>query len=108
VQMIPRYESGPSASVSSLPSVIAKVHQDMLELKQQLDEAHGEIDRLNRQLTGRRPESLPVLDIELRPLRRQVAFHCHPDRGGDDLLLRRLNALFDTLEELAIGARSSR
>jgi hypothetical protein len=36
--------------------------------------------------------------MKLRALRRQVAFHCHPDRGGDERLMQSLNALFDYLE----------
>lgn len=100
MESIQRYDRYEPAAAASLTSVIARVHQDMLDLKQQLDEAHMEIGRLRQQLTGRRGERLPNLDVELRPLRRQVAFHCHPDRGGDDALLKRLNALFDTLEAL--------
>ncbi len=35
---------------------------------------------------------------EIRPLRRQIVFYCHPDRGGDAILMRKLNAFFDALE----------
>jgi hypothetical protein len=41
--------------------------------------------------------------MKLRALRRQVSFHCHPDRGGDERLMQSLNALFDYLESSALA-----
>ena len=35
--------------------------------------------------------------IDLPGLRRDVAFYCHPDRGGDGNVMRRVNLLFDSL-----------
>jgi hypothetical protein len=70
----------------------------MVRLRTQLDEAHREICRLRNEL-GQVTAPPPVGGkTTLRALRRQVSFHCHPDRGGDERLMQRVNALFDYLE----------
>ena len=39
-------------------------------------------------------------DFDLRWLRRGLAFQCHPDRGGDEALMKDVNRLFDLLESI--------
>ena len=83
---------------SSLVSAIATVHSEFAQMKSQLRAAHAEIARLKRRpRRAARPPRLPEEDLS--SLRRHVAFHCHPDRSGDGDLMRRLNVLFDYLEQ---------
>jgi hypothetical protein len=63
------------------------------QMRVQLTEANHKIARLHEAL---RVRSLST--AELSTLRRRVAYYCHPDRGGDAELMRRLNVLFDRLE----------
>jgi hypothetical protein len=70
----------------------------MLQLRNQLREAHREISRLKKELRQATGPHLAIDRTKLRTLRRQVAFHCHPDRGGDERLMQHMNALFDSLE----------
>ncbi len=66
------------------------IHSKIASLQKELREARRKIETLER-----RPL---VAQSELSFLRRGVAFHCHPDRGGDALLMRQVNCLFDLLE----------
>jgi hypothetical protein len=87
--------SKPSAS---LAETVGAFRRDMVRLRAELQEAHREIGRLKREL-GQVPAAPPVAGkTKLRVLRRQVSFYCHPDRGGDENLMKSLNALFDYLE----------
>jgi hypothetical protein len=70
----------------------------MLQLRNQLREAHGEISRLKKELRQVTAPRGVVDRAKLRALRRQLAFHCHPDRGGDERVMQSVNALFDYLE----------
>jgi hypothetical protein len=72
----------------SLSEAVGAFCRDMVRLREELKEARLEIARLRKQLG----------DVELRSLRRRVSFHCHPDRGGDERVMQRVNALFDHLE----------
>ncbi len=60
-------------------------------LRDDLQAARWRIAQLEQQAARRRP----VVDMTLR---RDTAFYCHPDRGGNVELMARLHALFDTLE----------
>ena len=76
-----------------LRDVIAGVHSRLETLRGELREAREEIKSLRGRLAT---NSIP--QAELGSIRRQVSFYCHPDRGGNGLLMRRLNALFDILQ----------
>jgi hypothetical protein len=73
----------------------------MVRLRRRLREAEGEIRRLQTELglkKGLGPPPGIIGELNLRSLRRQLSFYCHPDRGGDERLMKRVNALFDHLE----------
>lgn len=82
----------------SLVSAIMRLNTEVTRMKSELDAAQSEISRLRRGLARERREALARL--ELGPLRRGVAFLCHPDRSGDAQLMSKLNNLFDLLEQL--------
>lgn len=84
-----------------LSETVGAFCRDMLRMRTELDEAHEEIVRLRQELAVRQGNPPDVAGNELRSLRRQISFHCHPDRGGDDKLMRRVNELFDHLEQSA-------
>lgn len=62
-------------------------------MKEALCISRDEISQLRERLRRRR---LP--EINLAKLRRRIAFHCHPDSNGDELLMKDVNLLFDYLE----------
>ena len=77
-----------SKSAPTLRDAIAGVHDKMSSLQEELREAHDELATLKNGLAA----------TNIGSLRREVAFYCHPDRGGNGLLMRRLNVLFDFLQ----------
>ena len=83
---------------SSLFGEIASFHGQFVQMQAELDAARREIVRLKKSLAERGVTSLVLPETNLSSLRRHVAFYCHPDRSGDDELMRRLNVLFDYLE----------
>lgn len=92
------------AGAPSLSQAIGALCQDAVRLRSELKRAQLEISRLRDQLAqrparGAAPRSLEKRRIQL--LRRQISFHCHPDRGGDGELMQRINELFDELETLS-------
>ena len=74
----------------SLKEAVQGVHNRVATLQSELRKAHRRIETLER-------ASIPKQEVG--SLRRQIAFYCHPDKGGDDLLMRRINAFFDQLEK---------
>ncbi len=80
----------------SLVTALTGLHLECESMKNMLHEARLEIARLKRALASRERRG-PQLDVA--GLRREVAFYCHPDRGGDAELMCRLNILFDALED---------
>lgn len=91
-------------NIPSLGDTIGAFCQDVLRLRRQLQDARAEIRALKdalsvKQRTERihRPKLSPT---SLRKLRRQLTFVCHPDRGGDAMLMKNVNWLFDELEGL--------
>jgi hypothetical protein len=89
---------GDAEGSPSLSQTVGAFCQEMLRLRGQLHDARLEIRRLKDELGQRSAHPRIVGDIKLRTLRRQVAFYCHPDRGGDERLMQQINALFDDLE----------
>ena len=89
------------AGFPPLSETVGAFCRDMLRMRTELDQAHEEIIRLRQELAIRQGNPLDVAAPELRALRRQISFHCHPDRGGDDKLMQRVNELFDHLEQSA-------
>jgi hypothetical protein len=86
------------AKVPSLSETVGAFCRDLLRLRNELNDAHVEIRRLRAELGLRPSAPRTVIPLRLRALRRQVSFHCHPDRGGDERLMKKVNALFDYLE----------
>lgn len=81
---------------ASLTGAINNLGSEFVRLRSELQDAQCEILRLRRRLAKAQPSTVPGL--ELSSLRRQVAYHCHPDRGGSHQLMSDLNTLFDLLE----------
>jgi hypothetical protein len=103
---VPIRESRSPAHSPSLSQTIGVFCRDMVRLRHQLQEAQGEIRRLQKELGLKKgPGRVPSIigEVNLRSLRRQLSFHCHPDRGGDERLMKRVNALFDHLEAECVG-----
>jgi hypothetical protein len=89
----------PALDSTSLRDVISRVHGDFSKMQADLQKATREIARLQEKLAQRPPPPRSIPDLDLASLRRGVTFHCHPDRGGDPILMRGMNVLFDFLEE---------
>ncbi len=93
------YDEQPRSAQPTLRDAIAGVHNKLFDLKAELREAHQKIAVLKQELATNRPDFRTMPESNLSGLRRDVAFYCHPDRGGNDLLMRRLNVLFDYLRD---------
>lgn len=93
------YDEPLRSAQPTLRDAIAGVHDKLFDLKAELREAHKKIALLKGELATNRPSSPAMPESNLAALRRGVAFYCHPDRGGNDLLMRRLNVLFDFLQD---------
>lgn len=91
----------------SLVDTISTLHADFRMIKGELAAAQQEIARLNRKLDNYEESAETLCALELTSLRRQVAYHCHPDRGGDSALMGRMNALFDMLQAAQTMARTA-
>jgi hypothetical protein len=89
----------PAFEGNSLRDVVSRVHLDFSKMQAELQRATREIARLQEKLAQRPPAPRSIPDLDLASLRRGVTFHCHPDRGGDPILMRGMNVLFDFLEE---------
>jgi len=83
-----------------LANTIANLQGEFASMKTKLREKHHELARLRKMLAGIQAKSDELPEIDYGSLRRRTAFFCHPDRGGDQLLMQRLNVLFDFLESL--------
>jgi len=92
-----KYKKSDRPAPAALRDVIAGVHDKLETLRGELREAREEIIALRREL-AMSAESRAIPQEELGSIRRQVSFYCHPDRGGNGLLMRRLNVIFDFLQ----------
>jgi len=88
------------ADSPSLGESITRLGTEFLHMKSSLREAQCEIARLRGELARLRLPRRRIPNSDMASLRRQVAYHCHPDRGGDAELMSNLNTLFDFLEHL--------
>jgi len=86
---------------SSLADSIGFLHDQFHALRRELEDVRGENSRLRQEVAVWRAQfrSLPVKEVA--QLRRNVAYYCHPDRGGDADVMCKLNALFDFLTKTA-------
>lgn len=94
-----RGREGPALRERSVVAV-AKLRNRFADLDTRLREAHGEIARLEGELARWRARYRAAQRIDVPWLRRQVAYYCHPDRGGDGNLMTSVNVVFDFLERL--------
>ena len=101
-----KYEKPAQPAHPTLRDVIAGVHDKLSSLQEELRDAHEEIATLKDELSTS-TESRTIPQVDLGALRREVAFYCHPDRGGNGLLMRRLNVLFDHLQSSQTPQTSS-
>ncbi|MDH5673427.1 MAG: hypothetical protein OEZ06_14835 [Myxococcales bacterium] len=100
------YRSLGVASADSLRDSVAGVQLGFSRMRRELDEARREVERLRRELDHSRGLRARPPEADVSGLRKRAALYCHPDRGGDDGLMRRLNAVFDYLEDLEQGAQA--
>lgn len=87
-----------SAGRFSLGDTIANLRSEFSHMKGELRDVNSENSRLRRELTQWRTRSRTPPNVRLDSVRRKAAFYCHPDRGGDAILMSNLNVLFDFLE----------
>ncbi len=85
----------------SLVEAVAKLQFEFSSMKTELRHAHSENTRLKGDLSRWRSRCRAMPESDIASLRRRVAFYCHPDRGGDDDLMSRMNTLFDFLAFMA-------
>jgi hypothetical protein len=85
--------SGPSL-VESISSFVREFRQLKTELQSALHQAAA----LRREVDGWRSRHRQLSRVDVPALRRRLAFHYHPDRGGDAELMSTLNAFFDAVE----------
>ena len=85
---------------SSLSETVGAFCKDVARMRSEIHAANKEIARLRKKLAVR---DTKIQKPNFRALRRQISFYCHPDRGGDDNLMRRVNLLFYYLECSAEG-----
>ena len=93
---------------NSLVDTIAELGAEFSSLRVNLRIARGEIARLEGELARLRPIRRAMPELDYASLRRRVAYHCHPDRGGSADLMSRLNALFDFLEDVEAAGEGGR
>jgi hypothetical protein len=82
----------------SLVSAIRSLRDEFSTVAAELRDAQSEIARLRRELTCLRAANPTPSDLNLASLRREVTFACHPDRGGNEQVMCRVNVLFDHIE----------
>ena len=90
--------AGPTSTSLSLVETITDLRSRFTNMKDELQVAHCEIARLRNQLDSWNSLLQAMPELDLASLRRQTAFHCHPDRGGNAAVMCRLNTLFDFIE----------
>lgn len=86
--------------------VVAKFNDAEIEAVRAMAEQRGlPLGVLLRTLVleARKVQSCELVRLRRRvaavaALRKRILFYCHPDRGGDEVLMKRLNVLFDDLE----------
>ncbi len=89
-----------------LTDSIFKLHADFSQMQTELRRARLEISVLRERLCRANVRRRVTHDLDLAGLRRAVAFHCHPDRGGDEATMKQVNTLFDLLEREWNGRRT--
>jgi len=81
----------------SIADMVTQLRVDLCNMRKDLLDARCENVRLRRELTRLRSQKNVSSEFNIPSLRREVAFHCHPDRGGSTSLMSRLNTFFDHL-----------
>lgn len=85
-------------SLSGLRDKMISLEEECHATKTELRKMLRENITLRARLGRRPPTNLHGMpNVDLPALRRRTAYYCHPDRGGDGELMRRLNTLFDFL-----------
>ncbi len=86
-----------SSTNHSLRHTIENLSSQFAGMRTALRDAQLELLRLRSRL-NRKCSHSSLDGLDLGALRRQIAFHCHPDRGGNEDLMARVNSLFDYLD----------
>jgi hypothetical protein len=79
----------------SLGETIDRLGSEFSNMRSSLRDANSEITRLKSELARVSPQRSVMSKRDIAALRRRVAYHCHPDRGGDVEVMTDLNLLFD-------------
>ena len=98
LQRVGAYRPPSTAGFPSLTETVGEFCRDIVRLKDELRESRLEVGRLQRELAAGKGPSPRTPGSGLNAMRREISFYCHPDRGGDNELMQRVNALFDYLE----------
>jgi hypothetical protein len=81
----------------SVVDMVARLRADFSNTKSELNNARIENNRLKRALKRQQSQNDITTEFDLPSLRRAVAFYCHPDRGGSDVIMSKVNTFFDFL-----------
>lgn len=77
--------------IRSLRNELERMQRELADARDELSSLRSERARAAHALRSTQP------NLDLGALRRQLAFYCHPDRGGDPKVMRGINTLFDFL-----------
>ncbi len=81
----------------SMAESVARLRMEFSNIRAELQVTKSENNRLKDELDEFRSKYEALPNLEVPKLRRCVTFYCHPDRGGDDEIMSKLNVLFDFL-----------
>ena len=81
----------------ALSQAIANFKVEFNKIRSELRDVQCENTVLKEKLAHWRSRCANVPQIDVPSLRRQVAYYCHPDRGGSTVVMSRLNFIFDYL-----------
>lgn len=80
-----------------LSATIAQFRAEFSSMRTELKDVHAKNAELEEELAKLRAKTQAASRLDLPSLRRHAAYYCHPDRGGNEDLMSRLNTLFDFL-----------
>ncbi len=100
-------EAGERTLLRRAGNAVARLRSNYDDMERRLSDAKMEVAELKDQVAGWRSRHHSIRRLDVSSLRRQVAFQCHPDRGGDSNLMTRLNALLDVLESMQAPCQAS-
>jgi hypothetical protein len=89
-----------------LAETITRLREEFAIMQQKLRDTQSENSKLKGQIAKLESGYDVLSDVDIAALRRRVAYYCHPDRGGDNELMSKVNTLFDSLGRLICSSAS--